>query len=67
MNQEKKLTRREWENSIVSMTEAAELLDLSRQRVHVLLNNKQLDGFMVGNAWLVYRDSIESRLANKPR
>lgn len=67
MNQEKKLTRREWENSIVSMTEAAELLGLSRQRVHILLNNKQLDGFMVGNAWLVYRDGIESRLANKPR
>ena len=62
MNQSKKLTRQEWESSIISMTEAAELLGVSRQRVHVLLTNNQLEGFKVGNAWNVYRASVERRL-----
>ena len=64
MNKSKKLTRQEWESSIISMTEAAELLGVSRQRVHVLLTNSQLEGFKVGNAWNVYRASVESRLVD---
>lgn len=61
MKQAKKQTRQEWENSIISLTEAAELLGVSRQRVHALLQNEQLDGFMVGNTWCIYRDSVEQR------
>ena len=63
MNQ-KKYTRQEWERSIISLTEASEMLKLSRQRVHVLLCNGQLDGFKVGNAWIIYRESVEKRMSN---
>lgn len=55
--------RKEWEADIISLTEAAEMLDLSRQRVHVLLQNGQLEGFKVGNTWNVYRSSVESRMS----
>ena len=64
MNQSKKLTRQEWESSIISLTEAADMLGVTRQRVHVLLNNGQIDGFKVGNTWNVYRYSVEKRLAD---
>lgn len=63
MNKAKKYTKQEWEESIISMTEAAEMLDVSRQRVHVLLQNGQLEGFKVGNTWNVYKSSVENRLA----
>ena len=62
---QQKHTRHEWEASIISLTEAAEALDVSRQRVHILLQNGQLDGFKVGNSWNVYRDSVENRLSNR--
>lgn len=54
--------RKEWEADIISLTEAAEMLDLSRQRVHVLLQNGQLEGFKVGNTWNVYKSSVEERM-----
>ena len=54
--------RTEWENDIISLTEAAEMLGVSRQRVHVLLKNKQIEGFKVGNTWNVYRSSVERRM-----
>lgn len=63
MNKAKKYTKQEWEESIISMTEAAEMLDVSRQRVHVLLQNGQLEGFKVGNTWNVYKSSVKNRLA----
>ena len=63
MNKAKKYTKQEWEESTISMTEAAEMLDVSRQRVHVLLQNRQLEGFKVGNTWNVYKSSVENRLA----
>lgn len=53
-----------YERGVISLTEAAEMLGLSRQRVHVLLQNRQLDGFKVGNAWNVYRSSVEKRMTN---
>lgn len=62
---QQKHTRQEWESSIISMTEAAELLGVSRQRVHVLLTNNQLEGFKVGNSWNVYRASVENRISNR--
>lgn len=61
----KKLSRQEWEASIISLTEAAEMLGVSRQRVHILLQNGQLDGFKVGNSWNVYRESVENRISNR--
>ena len=47
----------------VSITEAAELLGVSRQRVHVLLQNGQLEGRKVGNTWSVSRQSVENRMS----
>lgn len=46
---------------LVSITQAAEILGLSRQRVHVMLQKGQLDGFKVGNVWNVYKDSVDRR------
>lgn len=50
-----------------SMTEAAGILGVSRQRVHAMIKAGQLDAHKVGNAWNIYRYSVENRLANKPR
>lgn len=61
----KKLTRQEWEAGIICLTDAAEMLGVTRQRVHVLLQNGQLDGFKVGNSWNVYRESVENRISNR--
>lgn len=55
--------REEWEKDVISMTEASKLLGVSRQRVNVLLNNGQLEGFKVGNAWNVYKSSVMARMA----
>lgn len=46
----------------VSISEAADMLSISRQRVHVLLKNGQLTGRMVGNAWIVARASVLERM-----
>ena len=49
-------------DDIISLTEAANMLGVSRQRVHILLQNGQLDGYKVGNTWNVYRASVERRM-----
>ena len=53
--------REEWEKDIISITDAADTLGVSRQRVHMLLQNNQLEGFKVGNTWNVYKSSVEAR------
>jgi excisionase family DNA binding protein len=53
------------ERGVVSATEAAELLGVSRMRVNQLLNDGKLDGFRVGKTWTVYRDSVERRISGK--
>ena len=58
---EEAFTRKQWENSILSLTDAAKMLGVSRQRVHILLQTGQLEGFKVGNTWIVYRKSVENR------
>ena len=49
-----------WECSI---TEAAQMLGVSRQRVHVMLQAGQLDGRKVGNTWCVDRESVARRMS----
>ena len=44
-----------------TITEAAKILGVTRQRVHVLLQGGQLEGHKRGNAWFIYRYSIENR------
>ena len=46
-----------------SITEAAGILGVSRQRVHQLLQAGKLDGYKVGNTWSIYRYSVESWLS----
>ena len=46
-----------------SITEAAGILGISRQRVHQLLQAGKLDGHKVGNTWNIYRYSVESWLS----
>lgn len=50
------------ERAVYSATEAAAILGVSRMRVNQLLNEGKLDGRKVGNAWQVYRRSVEDRL-----
>lgn len=49
----------------MSITDAADELDISRQRVHVLLKDGTLSGRMVGNAWIVCRESVENRMQHQ--
>ena len=44
-----------------SITEAAGILDVSRQRVHAMLKSGILEGHKVGNQWSIYRWSVENR------
>ena len=43
----------------VSLTDAADMLDVTRQAVHKLLQAGKLDGRKVGNTWSVCRASVE--------
>ena len=43
----------------VSLTYAADMLDVTRQAVHKLLQAGKLDGRKVGNTWSVCRASVE--------
>ena len=51
------------ERGVYSVTEAAGMLGVSRQRVHQLIEAGRIDARKVGNAWEVYRHSIENRMA----
>jgi hypothetical protein len=49
----------------VSITDAADMLGITRQRVHVMLQHGQLFGRKVGNAWMIARASVIARLSNR--
>ena len=44
-----------------TITEAAEILGVSRQRVHKMLQDGKLEGYKRGNSWFVYYYSVEKR------
>lgn len=50
------------ERSVYSITEAASILGVSRQRVHQLIESGKLDAHKVGSTWSIYRYSVENRL-----
>lgn len=50
---------------LVSLTDAADMLDVTRQAVHKLLQSGKLDGRKVGNTWSVCRASVERRISGK--
>ena len=56
------MNRKEWESNLLSVSEAAEMLEVTRQRVLAMINNGKLDGVKVGNTWIVYRDSVNKRM-----
>lgn len=45
----------------MSITDAADTLDLTRQRVHVMLKSGKLTGRMIGSTWFVCRESVMRR------
>lgn len=45
----------------VSITDAAEILGVTRQRVHQLLKSGQLHGRQIGEAWMACRYNVEER------
>ena len=51
-----------WDDGMCSITEAAETLGLTRQRVHAMLKSGILKGEKIGNTWMVTKDSVYKRL-----
>jgi excisionase family DNA binding protein len=49
----------------LSITEAAEILGVSRQAVHSLIKRGRLEARKVGNAWMISRNSVAARLSNR--
>lgn len=49
----------------VSITEAAQLLDVSRQRVHALIVNGKLPAERLGSQWIIQRAAVDRRLLEK--
>jgi excisionase family DNA binding protein len=52
--------------SLLSVTEAARLLGISRQRIHGLISAGRIEGHQYGNAYLVERSSVARYRANPP-
>lgn len=50
------------ERGMYDVAETAALLDVSRQRVHQLLNEGKLEGRKIGKTVYVYRYSVDNRL-----
>lgn len=46
----------------VSVTDAADMLGITRQRVQILVVNGKLNGRMVGSTWMITRASVEKRM-----
>lgn len=54
-------------SNAVSATQAAELLGISRQRVHQLIAAGKLEAVRVGSGWLVDKASVEQRKRERDR
>ena len=50
---------------MLSITQAAKRLNVSRQRVHQLLKAGRLGGVRVGETWVVDEASVEDRIKAK--
>ena len=50
---------------LVSVTEAAQLLDTTEDVVVIMLKNNELQGMVVDEAWYVYRSSLDH--SNMPK
>ena len=55
------VVEREARGDVCSVTEAADILGVSRQRVHAMLQSGILGGRKVGKTWNVDRASVERR------
>ena len=54
-------------DSIVGTKDAAEMLGISTERVKQLCNMGSLDARKMNGGWLISRESIEERIAIKPK
>lgn len=52
-------------DKFMTVTEAADALGVSRQRVLVLIEKKKLRSKMMGNYYLLNRIDVEKRIANR--
>ena len=52
------------ERAEYTITEAADILGITRQGVHDLIKRGKLDAHRRGNSWFVYRYAIEARKRN---
>lgn len=52
---------------MLSVAQAAELLEVSGARVRAMLASGQLDGQKIGKTWAVSSSSVRKRLAEGPR
>lgn len=50
-----------WENC--SITEAANMLGVTRQRVHAMIKANILEAEKIGNQWIIKKSSVEKRLS----
>ena len=75
LNRQADITRRECSESKqaedserwISVTEAADILGVHRNRVLQLANDGALDAHKVGQRWNISKASVESRAANPPK
>lgn len=51
----------------VSITEAAEMLGISRQRVHTLITEGKLKAERIGTQWSIRRADVERRLRQQQK
>jgi excisionase family DNA binding protein len=51
------------DRAVLSVTEASTVSGYSRQHVNYLIGQGYLDAVKVGNAWLVYEDSLRRYMA----
>lgn len=52
------------DSEVITTKEAAELMQLSEQRVHTLLKQGKISGQQLGKQWLVDREHLEKFLAD---
>lgn len=53
-------SRRDYRPNLLSLTEAADLIGVSRTAVHQALLERRLQGERVGNAWVIRREDAEA-------
>ena len=54
-----------YENSIISLDEACELLQISKSSLYQLMRSKELKAFKIGRNWKISRSCITEYIHNQ--